>query len=214
MLVVHHLGVSQSERIVWLCEELEIPYRLERYERNPVTRFAPPEYKAIHPFGTSPVITDNGRAIGESSAIIEYIIHRYGNGRLAVTPDHPSYADYLHWYHFANGSFMPAYTIQILMLMMNGTVEQARAVDSLRERIDKAFAMVESRLGEANYFAGDEFTAADILMFFPMSTMRLYVPRDLSGAPNTQAYLKRIGARPAYQRALQKCDPDMSPMLE
>src|SRR4029078_164574 len=107
MLTVHHLGISQSERIVWLCEELSIPYQLVNYERDPVTRLAPAQYKALHPFGTAPVIVDGSVVLSESGAIIEYIIARHGKGRLAVRPDAPNYADYLFWFHFANGSMMP-----------------------------------------------------------------------------------------------------------
>lgn len=107
MLTVHHLGISQSERIVWLCEELSIPYQLVRYDRDPVTRLAPAEYKALHPFETAPVITDGTVVLSESGAIIEYIVARYGKGRLTVRPDAPNYADYLFWLHFANGSMMP-----------------------------------------------------------------------------------------------------------
>src|ERR687888_2475252 len=103
MLTVHHLGRSQSERIVWLCEELGLDYELKRYDRAPL--LAPPEYKALHPIGTAPVITDGRLALGESGAIVEYILARYGNGRLARQPHHPEFANYLYWLHFANGSF-------------------------------------------------------------------------------------------------------------
>src|SRR3954466_9082692 len=105
MLVVHHLGVSQSERIVWLCEELGIDYELKRYERDPVTRLAPPEYKALHPIGTAPVITDADLVLGESGAIIEYLLAKSGGGRFARQKGHPEFANYLYWFHYANGSF-------------------------------------------------------------------------------------------------------------
>ena len=108
MLTVHHLGISQSERAVWLCEELGIPYELKLYERDPVTRLAPPSYKAVSPFGTAPVITDGETVLGESAAILEYLIETHGGGRLALHPGDKGYADYLFWFHFANGSFMPA----------------------------------------------------------------------------------------------------------
>src|SRR5438477_9656525 len=105
MLTVHHLGRSQSERIVWLCEELGIDYELKRYERDPVTRLAPPEYKALHPIGTAPVITDGKLVLGESGAIMEYIIASYGGGRLARPNDQPEFSAYRYWLHFANASF-------------------------------------------------------------------------------------------------------------
>ena len=104
MLTVHHLGKSQSERIVWLCEELEIPYELKCYTRDPVTMLAPPDYKALHPIGAAPVITDGDLVLAESGAVVDYIIAKYGNGRLALAPDHPDFAHYLYWFHFANGT--------------------------------------------------------------------------------------------------------------
>jgi glutathione S-transferase len=103
MLTVHHLGISQSERIVWLCEELEIPYRLERYDREGGRGRAPAAYKALHPAGTAPVITDGDVVLAESGAIVEYIIQEHGNGRLSVAKGQPNFADYLFWFHFANG---------------------------------------------------------------------------------------------------------------
>lgn len=212
MLVVHHLGISQSDRIVWLCEELAIPYQLIRYERDPVTRLAPPEYRALHPFGTAPVITDGGLVLGESGAIIEYIIAKYGNGRLALSADSAEFADYLFWFHFANGSVMASSMVDLVVRLMGDSAPPG-ILTALRERGDRAFAMIESRLGQTPYFAGSQFTAADIIMLFPLTTMRAFLPRDLSASPNTRAYLQRIGARPAYQRARTKADPDFTPLL-
>src|ERR1700712_1296315 len=108
MLTVHHLGVSQSERIVWLCEELGIPYELKVYDRDPVTRMGPPAYKALHKLGAAPIITDGDVVLPESGAIMQYIIGKYGNGRLSVGPEAPNFADYLFWLHFANASLMPS----------------------------------------------------------------------------------------------------------
>ena len=212
MLTVHHLGISQSDRIVWLCEELEIPYELIRYERDPATGMAPANYKALHPFGTAPVITDGDRVLGESGAIIDYIIARHGNGRLALSAASPEFADYLFWFHFANGSLMPAAMVDLVIAVL-GIVEQNDTLRLLRKRVDVAFDMVEQRLGSADYFAGNEFTAADIIMLFPLTTMRLFVPRDLTPYPNIRAYLQRIGMRPAYQRAMKKADPELPPQL-
>jgi glutathione S-transferase len=208
MITVHHLGRSQSERIVWLCEELEIPYTLRRYDRDPTTHAAPADYKALHPMGMAPVITDGNLVLAESGAILEYVIARYGNGRLAVTADRPNFADYLFWFHFANGTMMPSEMIQ-LIFRMQGTKE----ANPLTERSERAFALIERRLGVVPYLAGQEFTAADIMMLFPLSTMRMFSQRDLSGLPHLRTYLKRIGERPAYQRAMTKGDPGMPPML-
>ena len=211
MLTVHHLGVSQSERIVWLCEELGIPYELKVYDRDATTRLAPADYKALHPLGTAPIITDGDVVLPESGAIIEYIIGKYGNGRLAVAPDQPNFADYLFWFHFANGSMMPS---QMRMMMANATgAAETPVMRFMRERSETVWRLVENRLGEAPYFAGDEFTAADIIMGFALTTMRAFVPRELDGNPNIRAYLKRVGERPAYKRAMAKGDPKMAPML-
>jgi glutathione S-transferase len=209
MLTVHHLGVSQSERIVWLCEELGVAYELKRYDRDPVTRLGPPEYKALHPLGTAPIITDGDVVLPESGAIIEYIIGKYGNGRLAVGPAAPNYADYLFWFHFANGTMMPRH---MQLLGRPGDDETPRA-RFMRERAEATWGLVERRLGEAPYLAGAELTAADIMMVFILSTMRAFTQRDLAPYPNIRAYLQRIGKRPAYQRAMEKGDPEMTPAL-
>jgi glutathione S-transferase len=210
MLTVHHLGVSQSERIVWLCEELGVPYELKLYDRDPVTRLAPANYKALHPVGTAPIITDGDVVLPESGAIMEYIIGKYGQGRLAVGPEAANFADYLFWFHFANASFLPR--ISGAMGVKSEGEETPRA-RFMRERGEKAWAMVEQRLGEAPYFAGEAFTAADIIMVFNLTTMRAFVPTDLAGRPNILAYLQRIGERPSYRRTMEKGDPGMAPML-
>jgi glutathione S-transferase len=212
MLVVHHLGISQSDRIVWLCEELGIPYELVRYQRDPVTRLAPPEYRALHPFGTAPVITDGDLVLGESGAIIEYIIAKHGSGRLAVTAEKPGFADYLFWFHFANGSVMPSSMIDLVVNMI-GDAAPPGVMNALRQRSARAFAMIEHRLAVVPYLVGDEFTAADIIMLFPLSTMREFSPRDMTPYPNIRAYLQRIASRPAYQRAMAKADPGYSPPM-
>ena len=135
MLVVHHLGVSQSDRIVWLCEELGVPYELVRYERDPRTRLAPAAYRALTPFGTAPVVVDGGLVLGESAAIVEYVIETYGQGRLKVRPGDPSWTDYLFWFHFANGSLMPAALIDSIGRRVEGGGE---VFATLRARLDRA----------------------------------------------------------------------------
>ncbi|HEX3916257.1 MAG TPA: glutathione S-transferase family protein [Caulobacteraceae bacterium] len=210
MLTVHHLGVSQSERIVWLCEELGIPYELKVYARDAVTRLGPPEYKALHPLGTAPIITDGDVVLPESGAIMEYIIGKYGDGRLSVGPQAPNFADYLFWFHFANASMMPRQSMGAQPLA--GAEETPRA-RFMRERGEATWKLVEDRLGKVPYFAGDDFTAADIIMGFPLTTMRAFAQHDLAPHPNIRAYLARIGERPAYQRAMAKGDPGMTPML-
>lgn len=203
MLTVHHLGISQSDRIVWLCEELGIDYVLKRYDRDPVTRMAPAEYKALSPAGTAPVITDGDVVLGETNAIVDYIVARHGSGGLTVGPDQPNFADYLFWLHFANGSFMPAL---LFAGMQQGSSETARG---LGQRVDRAYGLLETRLGKAPYLAGDAFTIADIMMLFPLTTMRLFFERDISGFPNIRAYLKRVTDREGFRRAMDKADPGM-----
>ena len=212
MLTVHHLGISQSDRIVWLCEELGLDYKLVRYDRDPATRLAPLAYQQLHPIGTAPVIQDGDLTLGESGAIMEYILGKYGSGRLVVGPDAANYADYLYWFHFANGSLMPAVMMQLLGKMAAGGAH-GEAASRLGGRLDRAYDLVEQRLSEAEYFAGAEFTAADIIMLFPLTTMRVFAPRDLSPYPHIRGYLQRIGERPAYQRAMDKADPGLPPQL-
>jgi glutathione S-transferase len=211
MITVHHLGVSQSERIVWLCEELGIPYTLQRYDRD-ASGMAPAGYKKLHPMGIAPVITDGELVLAESGAIIEYVIARHGQGRLAVAPDRANFAQYLFWFHFANGTLMPSELMNVISAMLNLPTDTPIGA-LLAERARRAFGMVEARLGEVAYFAGDQLTAADIMMLFPLTTMRAFAKRDISELPNTRAYLARIGQRPAYQRAMAKGDPDMKPLL-
>lgn len=211
MLTVHHLGISQSDRIVWLCEELGIPYQLKRYDRDPQTRLAPADYRALTPFGTAPVIDDGDLVLGESGAIVEYIAQTYGNGRLILRHGASGYADFLFWFHFANGSFMPAALIDSMVSRMdasnNGSADGVTT--ALRARFDRAYELIEDRLGHVPYLGGDEFTAADIMILFPLTTMRLFSRRDIGPYPHIRTYLQRIAARPAFQRAMQKAEPGL-----
>jgi glutathione S-transferase len=213
MLTVHHLGRSQSERIVWLCEELGIEYQLKRYERDPVTRLAPPEYKALHPIGTAPVITDGKLVLGESGAIMEYIIAKYGGGRLGRSKGHPEFADYLYWLHFANGSFQALLHRTLVARRLEPPPGHRMLVD-LQKRLERALDYLNRRLGEANYLAGAELTAADIMIVFSLTTMRSFAHYDLKPYPSILGYLRRIGAREAYKRATQKGDPGMTLLLD
>ena len=213
MITVHHLGVSQSERVVWLCEELEIPYALKRYDRDPTTRLAPAEYRALHPMGIAPVISDGDMVLAESGAILDYLMARYGNGRLSVGSDESNFPDYLFWFHFANGTLMPS-EMGTLISNFIAPKEGNPIIAMLNARSERAFRLVEMRLKDAAYFAGDDFTAADIMMLFPLTTMRAFVQKDLTPFPNIKGYLGRIGTRPAYRRAMQKGDPGMSPKLD
>ena len=212
MLTVHHLGRSQSERIVWLCEELGIPYALKRYERLPVTMLAPPEYKALHPLGAAPVITDGDVVLAESAAIIDYIAAKHGKGRLAVAADHPDFASFLYWFHFANGTLQPATGRNMILARLRLPVDNPIHL-AMKGRLDLALGMVEARLGKVDYFAGRDFTTADIMIVFTLTTMRYFLPFDLAPYPGILAYLQRIAQRDAYRRAMQKGDPDMALLL-
>ena len=212
MLTVHHLGKSQSERIVWLCEELGIPYALKVYDRDSVTRLAPPEYKALHPLGAAPVITDGDLVMAESGAIIEYIVGKYGNGRLVLKPDHPDYAHFVYWFHFANGTLQPA-TGRCMILGRLDLPPDNPVLRAMKGRMDLALGEVQGRLAKADYLAGSTFTTADIMIVFTLTTMRLFLPYGLAPYPAILAYLQRIGRRDAYQRAMHKGDPDLKPLL-
>lgn len=232
MLTIHHLNMSQSERIVWLCEELGIEYELKRYERVPGLGMAPPAYKALHPTGSSPIIQDASLILAESGAIIEYIVRKHAAGRLIPGPDEPGFADYLYWFHYANGSMMANGLVEIALrlvppdesdpgFMTTGVkmrIEPAGAehpsIKAILRRIDIGYDMAERRLSEAPWFAGEAFTAADIMMTFPFSTLRRVSPRDLGSYPALRAYLARIGERPAYRRAMSICEPDVPPVLD
>ena len=208
-LTVHHLGISQSERIVWLCEELGLDYDLVRYDRDPVTRMAPAEYRALHPMGIAPVITEGDLALAETGAIVDYIVARHGGAGLTVPPDAPGYPDYLFWLHVVNGTLMPGEMVGMILSMVAPEVDAGL----FAARGDRVIAMAEDRLGKAPYLAGDRLTAADIMMVFSLTTMRAFRPRDLAPFPNIRAYLQRIGERPAYRNAMAKAEPGFTPML-
>ena len=210
MLTVHHLGKSQSERIVWLCEELGIEYELKCYPRSPI--LAPPEYKALHPIGAAPVITDGELVLAESGAIVEYIIARYGNGRLALTYSHPGFAQYLYWLHFANGTLQSGMGRNMILSRLKLAPDDPVML-AAKGRMDNAFNLLEARTRDAKYLAGDEFTAADIMTVFSLTTMRYFQPYDLAGLPGIRGYLARIGGREAYRRAMAKGDPGMALLL-
>jgi glutathione S-transferase len=210
MLTVHHLRISQSERIVWLCEELGLDYELKLYTRRSDNNLAPDEYKALHPMGIAPVIADGDLVLGESGAICEYIDRKYGGSRLSPGPDSPDFADHLFWFHFSNATFMAN--------GMMGLVARRLGADPLPDfvgdRTAKAWGLAEKRVGDAEFFGGSQLTTADIMMGFNLTTSRMFGGADLAEFPNIAAYLKRIGQRPAYRRAMEKCEPGMTPKLD
>jgi glutathione S-transferase len=199
MIVVHHLNDSRSERILWLLEELGIPYEIKRYERDPATRLAPPELTAVHPLGKSPVITDGERTIHESGAIVDYLIRRHGGGRLAPALGSDAYEIYNQWLHYAEGSAM----LPLLLFMYVGRLGEAGA--PLHPRIESEIAnhmgFVEGALEGRDWLLGD-LSAADVQMSFVGEVLGAF--GRLGGYPNIQAWVKRFQARPAYKTALEK----------
>lgn len=210
MLTVHHLRISQSERIVWLCEELGIEYDLKLYNRDPETRLAPPELKALHPMEIAPLIEDGDTLLGESGAIVDYIIGKYApNSDLVPGPYSADFADHLYWFHFANATFM---TNGMMQIAVNAV--EAEMPASLGKRVTNAWKQIEMRLGEADYFGGTNLTTADIMMGFQLTTSRAFNNMTIDHLPNLKAYLKRIGERDAYQRAMAKAEPGFPPKLD
>ncbi|TLD36685.1 glutathione S-transferase 3 [Venturia nashicola] len=212
MLIVHHLQRSQSERIVWLCEELQIPYELKNYARRKDNLFAPPEYKSLHATGTAPIIQDGSVTLAESAAIAEYILTKYGKGKLVIGPDQPNYAEYLYWFHASNGSFQPSMGLGLIVESSGIPADHLTAQYVKRSR-EKLLKMLDNRLKENAWLAGDEFTAADVMVVFTLSTMRLFTPYELTGYDGILVYLKRIGDRPGYKSAMEKGDPGFVPIF-
>jgi len=210
MLTIHHLRISQSERIVWLAEELGLDYELKLYNRDPETRLAPPELKALHPMEIAPLIEDGDTMLGESGAIVEYIVGKYApDTELVPGPDHPDFADHLYWFHFANATFMTNGMMQIAVNAVG-----AQMPPPLAKRVTNAWEQIERRLGESDYFGGSQLTTADIMMVFQLTTSRAFNGMSIDHLPNLKAYLPRIGAREAYQRAMKKCEPGFPPKLD
>jgi len=205
MITIYHLDSSRSERIVWLMEELALPYRLELFKRQP-TGAAPDTLKSIHALGRAPIIRDGETVLAESGAIVDYIIHRYGQGRLAVAPESQDYARYLYWLHFAEGSLMAVLIVPLVLTRVpEGTASPAGV--RMLERMRQTLVYIDAELAKASYFAGDTFSAADLMMTFPFTTMRLFLNYDLAPYPNILAFLARIEARPAYRKAMAVAGP-------
>jgi glutathione S-transferase len=205
-LTVHHLQVSQSERIPWLCEELGIEYDLKTYKRSPL--LAPPEFKALHPMGAAPVLQDGDVTLAESCACIEYISHKYANGKLFLRPEDPAYADFLYWWHWVDGTLHPGLG-RIMLINSAKLTDDNPVVQFGRARYGAALKMLDERVKNNEWLAGSEFTVADIMVLFPLTTMRYFSPYSLGDYPNVLKYLERIAGREAYQRTMKKIDPGM-----
>lgn len=217
MITVHHLNNSRSQRVLWLLEELGVPYKIQHYQRDAKTMLAPPELLKVHPLGKSPVITDGKLTLAESGAILEYLVERYGQGRLKPKPGTPEALRCTYWMHFAEGTAMPP----LLMKLVFDSIERrapllvrpiaagiAHKVKAMivTPNLRRHLAYMEAELGKSTWFAGEEMTVADIQMSFPVEASAARGGLDAQ-YPKLAAYLQRIHARPAYQKALEKGGP-------
>lgn len=218
MIVVHHLNHSRSQRVLWALEELGVPYEVRHYQRDRKTMLAPPELRQVHPLGKSPVITDGEQVVAESGAILEYLVERHGQGRLAPGAGTAEHLRYRYWMHFAEGSAMSP----LLMKLVFDRIETApmpffvkpvaRGIAAkvkqtfIQPQIDAHLAFMNSELAQRDWFAGADFTMADIHMSFPLEAA---AARGGLGAahPRLLDFLGRVRARPAYQRALERGGP-------
>jgi glutathione S-transferase len=217
MIVVHHLETSRSHRILWLLEELGLPYEIKTYKRNAKTMLAPPELAKIHPLGKSPVIVDDGLVLAESGAIIEYLIDRYAGGRLRPAAGTPEHLRYVYWMHYAEGSAMPPLLLKLVFQRMprNAPFLLRPLVRSIAEKAQRTFvdpqfhrhaAYWNAELSGAPWFAGDAFSAADIQMSYPVENGMARFAAEKK-YPAVAAFIERIRARPAYKKAVERGGP-------
>jgi glutathione S-transferase len=214
MIVVHHLNNSRSQRLLWLLEELGLDYEIKRYRRDPDTMLAPPELRAVHPLGKSPVLTDNGETFAESGAIIEYLVERYGNGRFIPAAGTAERRRYTYWLHYAEGSAMTPLLLKLIFdvipphlpffirpvgKLIAAGVKARMVTPQLKSHLD----FIEGELAKSAWFAGPDFTAADVQMSFPLEAAAMRAGLDAS-RPRCMDFLARIHARPAYKAALAK----------
>jgi len=219
MIVVHHLNNSRSQRVLWLLEELGVPYEVQKYQRDAKTMLAPAELTRVHPLGKSPVLTDGAITVAESGAIVEYLLENYGAGRLVPPPGTESRRRFTYWLHFAEGSAMPPLLLKLIFdrigsgqgmpffvaPVAKGIASKVKAL-MIEPNLKRQLDFMESELERSEWFAGDEFSAADIQMSFPVEAAAQRAGLDAS-RPKLMAYLKRIHARPEYQRALARGGP-------
>jgi glutathione S-transferase len=218
MIVVHHLENSRSQRVLWLLEELGLPYELKRYQRHPRTMLAPPELRAVHPLGKSPVLEEGGLTLAESGAIVETLIERHAAGQLAPAAGTPDAVRYRYFLHYAEGSAMSPLLLKLVFdriaatrvpffikPVVKGIAKQALA-GFVMPQIKSHLDFLEGELAKRDWFAGDSFSGADIQMSFPLEAAAARGGLDVS-RPRLMAWLARIHARPAYQRALERGGP-------
>lgn len=210
-ITIHHLQVSQSDRIVWLAEELELKYDLKLHQRDPV--FSPQSIKDLNPLGQAPVMDDDSFdkpiRLAESAAIVEWLVQKHGHGKFFLDKSHKDYADFLYWFHLSNGNVQPMISRNLAMSRLKNAGVDDPSITTSLGRQDLLLGFVNDRLKKVPYLAGDEFTAADIMSVFSFTTMRKFYPYSLEGYDGILAWLKRCADRPAYKKAMQKGDPDL-----
>ncbi|MBI0331692.1 glutathione S-transferase [Burkholderia plantarii] len=219
MLTVHHLNNSRSQRVLWLLEELGVPYELKRYERDPKTMLAPPALRSVHPLGKSPVLTDDGETLAESGAIIEYLLERYDTGsRFAPAPGTPERRRFTYWLHYAEGSAMPPLLLKLVAMRIAQApmpffakpIARKIAATLQSSFVDPQLKLhlgyIEESLRATGWFVGDAFSAADVQMSFPLEAAASRAD-TVAQLPAIRAFLERIHARPAYHRALARGGP-------
>ncbi len=209
MITIYHLGKSQSDRIVWLMEELELPYQLEWYERDE-NMLAPPAYRALHPMGTAPIIRDGDRVMAESTAIVQYIANRYADGALTVRPEQPEYGDYLYWLHFNNNG-QTSYSVNAVVKATGADPTGNISAISANRRQEGLYQHLDARLGESTYLPGEEFTLCEIMSMTNLTTLVAFGGRGIDDLPNAQRYVELISQRPAYQKAMAIAGPTAAP---
>jgi glutathione S-transferase len=203
MIRVHHLNHSRSQRVLWLLEELGVPYEITRYQRNKATMLAPAEMKRVHPLGKSPVIEDDGRTLAETGLIVEYLVERYGP-ELAPTRDSDLYWRYRYWLHYAEGSAMPPLLLKLIVDRLGLLAFPARKFVNSQVKLHLDY--MEAELGSGPWFVGERLSAADVMLSFPLEAASVRGGLDQT-RPNLFGFLERIHARPAYRRALEKGGP-------
>jgi glutathione S-transferase len=199
-LIVHHLNNSRSQRILWLIEELGLDYEIRRYDRDPVTNLAPPELLAVHPLGKSPLIEDDGRVIGESGAIVEYLCERHGGEDLVPDRGTDDHVQYLQWLHFAEGSAMTPILLRLYTARLGKAAEPLEA--RIAEQLDAHFSYMENAIGENGHFIGDTLTGADIMLSFPAEIA--VMQGQAARYPKLAKFVEDCHARPAWKRAREK----------
>lgn len=212
MITIHHLGMSQSERIVWLAEELGVPYNLVIHKRDPM--LSPPSLRDIpgNTLGTAPVIVDGDTTLAESAAIAEWLIHKHGNGRFATKSTDANYADYLYWFHFANANLQSGIG-RNMAIGMAGLPTDNKVRKTQLDKLMKTVKAVDIRLSKSEYLAGNELSAADIMSIFSLTTMRYFLPFSLKEYPNILRWIGLCTSRDAYKKAMEKGDKGMPLLL-